>query len=792
MEQITRKVWRTLLVVLMLLPLYAFNAALPATISLAEDAPASPQFKLIVDRSDFPIVAGQISRSWLWGPGGFKTDPAETYTEGSTRLVQYFDKARLELTNAGDNRGVTSGLLARELMTGQLQLGDNKFEQRGPSSQSVAGDPDDTLAPTYADLGLLFNRPAFTAGSVITTFIRADGSQSGVASLSQYNVSALEYAPNSPHTIASVFKDFLNTTGLVFENGQFNQAALFDNALFNTGIPLTEPYWTRAKISGKVQDVLVQGFERRVMTYAPANPEGYRVETGNVGRHYYGWRYNVTELQLLGINDFHGRLLPEKVGGVDRGGAAYIGALIKQLRNANPNTLLIHAGDSVGASQLQSALLQDEPTLQIFNLLKFDAGSVGNHEFDKGLSETLRLINGGKNPVRGNDWAGVNFPYLVANLEYKDTGKPPLQPYAIVERGGVKIGIVGAVTKDLTTLVSPAGIAQLNVLDEATSINKYVPEMKQKGAQIIVVAIHEGGTPSVADGTEKVIGPIVDIAARLDPAIDVVISGHTHQEYVAYMSGKLVTQSGFYTRNVTSLRLRLDNTTKQVVAKRAANVPVLDALITPDPQINAIVQKAAQDAAPIANQKIATTDQTISRTPNTAGESVLGDLIADAQKVSVGTDFAFMNPGGIRADQPGGDITFGSLFTIQPFGNIMVKVSITGDQIYRVLEQQWKNPNAVRILQISGFSYTYDNSKPVGSKVIEVRGADGKPIDRNTSYTAAINNFLQGGGDGFSVFTETKNPVGGPGDLDALIDYVKKQPQPVVPPVGGNRITRLN
>lgn len=795
MKQQTLKAWRLILGAMLVLPLFVFNTTLPLPVSQAADAPANPAFKAVVERSDFPIVASKVSRSWLWGPDGFKTDPAEGYVEGQggKRLVQYFDKGRLELTNSGDNRGVTSGLLAKELMTGQLQLGDNKFEQHGPSSISVAGDPDDTSAPTYGDMGLLFNRPAFTVGSVITTFIRADGSQSLVASLADYKVSSVEYGANSPHTIASVFKDFLSSSGIVFVNGQFVQGPLFDSALFTTGLPLTEPYWTRAKVAGKVQDVLVQGFERRVMTYTPANPEGYRVETGNVGRHYFEWRYNVTEVQLLGVNDFHGRLLPEKVSGVDRGGAAYFGALINQLRNTNPNnTLLIHAGDSVGASQLPSALLQDEPSLEIFNLLKFDAGSVGNHEFDKGLTETLRLINGGKNPVRGNDWGGVNFPYLVSNLEYKDTGKPPLQPYAIVDKGGVKYGIIGAVTKDLPILVSPAGIASLNVLDEATAINKYVPEVKAKGAQVIIVAIHEGGIPSVADGTEKVTGPIVNIAANVDPAVDVIISGHTHQEYVAYMSGKLVTQSGYYSRNVTTLRLRLDNTTKKILAKRASNVPVLDALIKPDPAIDAIVKKATADVAPIANQKVSTTANTITKTQNAAGESPLGDLIADSQRTVLKTDFAFMNPGGIRADQPAGDITYGSMFTIQPFGNIMMKIEMTGDQVYKVLEQQWSNPNQTRILQISGLSYTYDNSKAAGSKVLEVRGPDGKPIDRTKTYTVAVNNFLQAGGDGFTVFTQGKNVIGGPIDLDAFIEYVKAQPQPLVAPSGSDRIVRQN
>ncbi len=785
------RLWYALLAAVLILPLVVFGTG--ATTTRAEDAPANAAFKAIVERTDLPVALGSAKRSWLWGPGGFKTDQGEPYADspGGKRLVQYYDKARLEINNPTSG-GVTSGLLAKELMTGQLQQGDTKFETRGPSSISVAGDIDDVLSPSYADLGLLFDRPAFTVSTVITTFIRPDGTQAGLSSLSQYNVTAVEYAAGSKHTIANVFKDFLNSSGPVFVNNATTQAKIFDSSLFTTGLPLTEPYWTRAKIGGKVQDVLVQGFERRVMTYTPGNPEGFKVETGNVGRHYVEWRFNTQEFQLLGINDFHGRLLPEVSGGVARGGAAYIAPVINKLRDSNPNTLLIGAGDGVGATQLQSALLQDEPSITVFNKLKFDVSSVGNHEFDKGLTEAYRITRGGKNPVRGNDWAGANYPYVVANLEDKQTGKPPFDPYVILNRGGVKVAVIGAVTKDLPTLVSPTGIASLNVLDEATAVNKYIPEVKQKGAQIIVVAIHEGGTPTLADGQEKVTGRIVDIAAALDPAVDVVISGHTHQEYVAYMSGKLVTQSGFYTRNVTSLRLRLDPTTKKIVSKRAVNVPVINSLIKPDPEIDAVVQQAVKDVAPVANQKISTTATEITRDITPGGETPMGNLIADAQRDALKTDFSFMNPGGVRANQPAGDITYGSLFTIQPFGNILVKIDMTGDQIYRLLEQQWKDPNRIRILHISGLSYTWDNAKPFNSKIVEVRGGDGKPLDKNKIYSAVTNNFLQAGGDGFTVFTEIKTVIGGPIDIDAFIDYIKKQPQPLVVKAPGDRITRLN
>ncbi len=786
-----QRMWHSIMALVLVLPLLVVTAPVP--VGLAQEAPADARFKAVVDRTDLPIITNAVSRSWLWGPSGFKTDKAEAYTDapGGGRLVQYYDKGRLEINNPATGL-VTAGLLAKELMTGQLQQGDNKFELRGPSSQSVAGDPDDLLAPSYADMGQLFDRPAFSTGQVISTFIRPDGTQATLASLNQFNVSAVEYAPGSNHTIANVFQQFLDSQGPVIVNGAQVQGKLFDSVLFTTGLPLTEPYWTRAKVGGTAKDVLVQAFERRIMTYTPSNPEGFRVETGNVGRHYNHWRYNVMELQLLGSNDIHGRLVPEVSGGVARGGAAYFATLVNRLRDTNPNTLLIGAGDNVGATQLQSALLQDEPTIEVMNLMKFDTTSVGNHEFDKGLAETLRLVNGGKNPVRGNEWGGAKFPYLVANLEYKDSGKPPFAPYVILDKGGMKIAVIGAVTSELPTLVPPPGIASLNVLDEADAINKYIPEVKTKGAQIIVVAIHEGGTPSVADGSEQVAGRIVDIAKRVDPAVEVIISGHTHQEYVTTLSRKLVTQSGFYTRNVTAIHIRINKNTKQIESKRAVNVPVINTLLKPDAAVDAVVQRATTQIAPIANQKISSTAVEITRDMTPGGETPMGNLIADAQRSVMQTDIAFMNPGGVRANQPAGDITFGSLFTIQPFGNIMVKGDITGQQIYDVLEQQFRDPNRARILHISGFSYTWDNSQPFGSKIVEVRGPDGKPLDRTKTFTAAFNNFLSDGGDGFTVLTQVKNKIGGPVDLDALIEYVKAQPQPLPVPAVGNRIIRIN
>jgi 5'-nucleotidase len=335
----------------------------------------------------------------------------------------------------------------------------------------------------------------------------------------------------------------------------------------------------------------------------------------------------------------------------------------------------------------------------------------------------------------------------------------------------------------------------LRFLDEADAINSYIPELKKKGVRAIVVLIHQGGRQS----GNVVTGPdILDIINRLDDEVDIVVSGHAHSftnTLLPNQNGKeiLVTQAFSASTAYADIDLELDRATGDVIAKTASIITTFaDAGpgLTPDAKAAQLTKAAEEKVAPLVNQVIGVAQNDILDDQNSAGESALGNLIADAQRAAMGTDFAFMNPGGIRADISGGDVTWGDLFTVQPFGNSLVKVELTGQQIYNLLNQQWAGQPFPRILQVSGLTYTWDNNLPAASRIVEIR-KDGALIALDAIYTVTANSFIAAGGDNFTVFTQGANPVGGPIDLDALIAYLKGLPQPFAAAIEG-RITRLN
>lgn len=489
------------------------------------------------------------------------------------------------------------------------------------------------------------------------------------------------------------------------------------------------------------------------------------------------------QVQLLSINDFHGQLDKEgKVNNKAVGTAEYLAAYLKQREAQNPHTLLVQAGDMVGASAPSSALLQDEPTIDILNQLGFDVGTVGNHEFDEGVNEMKRLIDGGTHPKTGY-FEGANFPYIAANVLDKNTNKPILPPSVIKNIQGVKIGFIGVVTKSTPSIVTPSGVAGVVFTDEAEAVNREVKKLKKRGVKSIMVLAHEGGTQNPTTG--EITGPIADIVKKLDPEVDVVFAGHTHTYLNGYIDNKLVVQAYSYGTAFADVDLVIDRKTRDVVKKKAEIVTTFHEGMTPDSQVQKIVEGAQAKVAPIINQEVGQAGSEINRKENGAGESALGNLIADAQRWKTGTDFALMNPGGIRDDLHAGKITWGDLFTIQPFNNDLVTMNLTGDQLRRVLNQQFQDPNRIRMLKISGFHYTWDATRPADDRVIELKKADGTPIDPNQTYTITVNSFLASGGDGFTVFNEGANPVIGPVDLDALVDYVKQSTQPIEAQIEG-------
>jgi 5'-nucleotidase len=527
---------------------------------------------------------------------------------------------------------------------------------------------------------------------------------------------------------------------------------------------------------------------------------------------------SVVEVQILALNDFHGNLLPPsgssgRVGTVDAGGAAYLATHVKTLEQANRNSIVVSAGDLIGASPLLSALFHDEPTIEAMNQIGLDINAVGNHEFDEGTNELLRMQNGGCHPtdgcLDGDGFAGADFQFLAANVVSEATGQTLFAPYTIRNFNGAKVAFIGMTLEGTPLIVSPSGVAGFDFLDEADTVNALIPELAAQDVGAVVVVVHEGGQPAALDidGCNGVSGPIVDIVNRLDDRVDLVISGHTHQPYNCVIDGKPVTSAFSFGRLVTDIDMRVDRAKKQVTAIAIDN-KIVTRDVAADTGITALIDRYNAIAAPIANRVIGSITAEITRTPNAAGESALGDVIADGQLDA--TDdagfgdavVAFMNPGGIRADltfasspagEGDGNVTYGEMFTVQPFGNSLVTMTLTGAQIERLLEEQFApcTLGTNRILQVSeGFAYTWNAAGGTCDKVdpalITINGV---PVDPLASYRVTVNSFLADGGDSFPILTQGTNRLGGEVDTDAFEKYFAANSP--VPPGPQNRITRV-
>ncbi len=574
----------------------------------------------------------------------------------------------------------------------------------------------------------------------------------------------------------------------------------------------------------------------------------------------------LAQVKLLAFNDFHGHMEANTPGTiavgcctinpetglptttpltVPAGGAEYFSTHLKAHGSEAPDTYVVSAGDMIGASPLLSGLFHDEPTIEAMNLMGVDFNGVGNHEFDEGKAELLRMQYGpaapgaradGCHPVDGcqdgTPFFGSVFQFLAANVIDTSTNNPLLPPYEIVNTSfGTKVAFIGETLEGTPLIVTPTGVAGLEFLDEADTVNRLVPILKQRQVEVIVLLLHQGGTQRApfsegfmnVDRCENFSGPeVVDIVNRLDPAVDVVVSGHTHQPYICTIGNRLVTGASSFGRVITEIDLTIDRRTRDVVAVEADNhvvtqtgfVPETDPQVpvTKDPAITAIINHYDEIAAPIANQVIGTITADIrsSRSPggftSASGEQEMGEVIADAQLAATSpSDFgssvaAFMNPGGVRGhllydqisggEQPG-EVTYREMFTVQPFGNSLVVKTCTGAQLDALLEQQFRSAGNT-ILQISeGFTYTWDAAAPLGSRVDPVSiKIDGVTVDPATGYRVTMNSFLADGGDGFSVFTLCTNPLGGEVDLDAAVRYFMEN-SPISPPPL-NRIVRVN
>ncbi|GAB2545457.1 bifunctional metallophosphatase/5'-nucleotidase [Nocardia heshunensis] len=494
------------------------------------------------------------------------------------------------------------------------------------------------------------------------------------------------------------------------------------------------------------------------------------------------------EVHLFGINDLHGNLQPPdgtngKVGAYTAGGAAYLAAHLARLKAAYPDSAVVAAGDNIGASPLISSMFHDEPAIDFLNSVGVAASAAGNHEFDHGVGELQRLQQGGcaaDGCTPGEPFTGAKFPYLAANVTDGNGQLPPgLRAWTMLTIGGHKIGVVGTVTPDTEHIVMADGIRGYHFGDEADAINKYVPAMKAAGAETVVAMLHDGGAQQTRGGRTDYNG-CVDIspevkalADKTDAAVSVMLTAHTHQAYNCVLDGKVVTQAASFGRLITDVTLRFHD--GKVDAKAVNRVVTRD--ITPAPAAAQLVDFFAAQSKSRAERVIGSATAPLPADPQPAGDSPLGDVIADAMldaMTDVRAVAAFMNPGGVRAGLTGGSITYEQAYTAQPFANQVVAVALTGQQILSLLEQQWDNVSKPAVLSVAGISYSYSDGAPKGHKVIDgsVR-IGGQPLDLAASYRVSTNNFLAGGGDGFTVFEHASETLVGPIDLDALETYLR-------------------
>jgi 5'-nucleotidase len=530
-----------------------------------------------------------------------------------------------------------------------------------------------------------------------------------------------------------------------------------------------------------------------------------------------------TTIQILSVNDFHGQISEgRKLNDRPVGSAPVLASYLKNAQEGmENNTLITLMGDQISASPPASGLLKDEPTILFLNLLankfcgekkenRFNpncnmVATVGNHEFDKGQKNLFEIIEGRNTPPTDNwidlpRYPGAYFPYISANIVDEKTGEPIFTPYVIKKINGVTIAFIGAILKNAPDVILPSSIKGIKFLDEAEAINHYIPEIKKQNVDAIVVITHQGGMQVPYEGATKedtkVDGAINDMVKKLDDNVDVVMAGHTHSFTNAFLknqNGKkiLVTEANSYSASFADVFLTIDTEQHKVTSESAKIINAYADQFpgnTPDAEAARIVKLAEDKIAPIVNSHVGTAENDLTKNGNAAGESNLGDLISDSMRAAMQTDIAIMQPGGIRADVYAGEVTWGKLYAVQPFSNSLVKLSLTGEDLYNLFEQQWGGPKTY-ILQISGISEIYDASKPLGSRIVSLV-KEGQPIQRNKIYTITTNEFLALGGDGFTVLKKGTNLESGPLDLDAFVSYVKKLPQPFSVKVDG-RIQKL-
>jgi 5'-nucleotidase len=613
-------------------------------------------------------------------------------------------------------------------------------------------------------------------------------------------------------------------------------------------------------------DHLAEGLvEQGALTERQAEALASAAARSDVGR--------TLRVRILAFNDFHGNLQSPGSFGVQAGGPGtpivstpsggvdYLAGFVAAGKVGFPNTAVVSAGDLIGASPLISALFHDEPTIETMNRLGLEFNAVGNHEFDEGKDELLRMQRGGCHPTDANScqgasvgtpvpFEGARFEFLSANVVDTATGHTVFPAYGVKRFKGHRVAFIGMTLKATPTIVTPSGVAGLEFLDEADTVNALVRELRRGGIRAIVVLVHQGGfqgpnTSPAGQPPDNYINdckdafqdptssPILDVVSRLDDAVDLVISGHTHTGYNCALPNKVgrmipVSQASAFGRVLSQVDLTLDTARGDVVAVAIDNRVVSrnDAAITPSATIQGIVSGYSALVSPLANAVIGSITADL---PNAGDEMPAGDLIADAQLAATqpaqygGAQVAFMNRGGVRnpgfiyaqssGGEPPGDVTYGEAFTVQPFGNSLVTMTVTAQQLKDFLEQQFAGcaipgepaQTADRIVQVSnGFRVSWSAAALPCQKIqaVSLDGGDivvggALVVDPASTYRITVNNFMSTGGDGFTVLKKGTDLLGGAQDIDALVAYLSafKSPNPpydpASPSLGKPRITKL-
>lgn len=526
-------------------------------------------------------------------------------------------------------------------------------------------------------------------------------------------------------------------------------------------------------------------------------------------------------LHILAVNDFHGQIsLGQKMNGTPVGSIPVLGAYLSDAteKYGVNNTIIALPGDMTGASPAESNLLLDEPAILFFNRFvtgdwkKTDStgsggkviATLGNHEFDRNVSELLRLINGGNGDTNithlVDPYPGALWPVIAANVYWNGTDNLVFAPYVIEHVNGIPVAFIGAVTEVTREISEPGNVAPVTFTDEADAINAQVQALQKEGIHAFVVLLHEGGTQTPYDGPTKetgdLSGRVASIVLRLDEDVDVVLSGHTHaftNQYLPNAGGKptLVTQAYSYSSGYADVNLALDpqsrdvvNTSATIITTYADQGPGL----IPDANAQELLDTVNTTVAPFTSEVIATTDVPLTRTPDENGEALLYDIVTDAFRWDMKTDMSILNIGSLRADIDAGEITTGEAYSVMPFHDQINTVQMTGQQIVDLLNQQWtRTVKPDHLLQISGFSYSYDVSREPQDRVINIT-FEGKDLDMNKKYTVATSDFLIAGGDGYTVMKEGDVIAYGALDVDEFIGYLKSIPSPIHQQTGGRII----